>query len=526
MKFILTKGTVMKANHSTRKAIVIGAGPGGLAAGMLLASQGYEVNMYEKQSVVGGRSSQLKLGEYRFDRGATFLMMPHLIEELFRVSKRSLYDYVDMQELTPMYSLHFGDKVFQPSRDREDTAAQIATLFPGDEAGYYRYLEEEDVKLEKVMPLLRRPFSNLTDYMRSDVFRALPKLHLNDTVYGRLSKYFKDERLKMSFAFQAKYLGMSAWDCPGTFTILSYLEHRYGLFHPKGGINAIFESMAKVISEHGGHVHTGVGVKQVITEGRTAKGVVLDNGETVYADHIVINADFSTAMNQLFAPGVLRKYSPDKLAAKKYSCSAAMLYLGVDGAIDLPHHSVHFSEDYHRNVDEIMKKKTLSEDPSIYVHNPSVLDPTLAPAGKTALYILMPTPNLTGETDWEAKREQVKEQMLSRAEMIPQLADLRERIEEMSFFTPLDWEQQLDVYQGATFNLTHHLDQMMTFRPHNRFEELDGVWLVGGGTHPGSGLPTIFESARISTSMIFKQDGIVITDEIHADQVMTEVTHS
>ncbi|WP_322906453.1 phytoene desaturase family protein [Paenibacillus campi] len=513
----------MKATQSARKAVIVGAGPGGLAAAMLLASHGYEVDVFEKQPVVGGRSGRLEVGEYRFDRGATFLMMPHLIEELFALSGRSLHNYVEMQELTPLYSLHFGDTVFKPSRNREHTAEQIARLFPGNEAGYYRYLEEEDVKLDKVMPLLRRPFSSLLDYMRSDVIRALPKLHLNDTVYGRLSKYFDDERLKQAFTFQSKYLGMSAWECPGTFTILSYLEHRYGLFHPTGGIHAVFEAMAKVISEHGGRVHTSRGVQQVLTESGKATGVLLEDGEQLLADRVVINADFATAMNRLFAPGVLRKYAPERLAAKTYSCSAAMLYLGVDGEIDLDHHSVHFSDDYHRYVDEVTRFKTLSDDPSLYVHNPSKLDKTLAPAGKSALYLLMPTPNLSGATDWEAKREAVKQQMLNRAEQIPQLRRLRTRIEAMEFFTPLDWERKLDVYQGAVFNLTHNLGQMMAFRPHNQFEEVDNVWLVGGGTHPGSGLPTIFESARISTAMIFKQDGVSHTDAQAADTVLAGV---
>lgn len=516
----------MKATQSTRKAVIVGAGPGGLAAAMLLASNGYKVDVYEKQPVVGGRSGLLELGEYRFDRGATFLMMPHLIEELFTLSGRSLHDYVDMQELTPLYSLHFGDTVFKPSRNREDTAAQIARLFPGDEDGYYRYLEEEEVKLDKVMPLLRRPFSGVMDYLRTDVIRALPKLHLNDTVYGRLSKYFKDERLKQAFTFQSKYLGMSAWDCPGTFTILSFLEHRYGLFYPRGGVNAVFEAMAKVITEHGGSVHTSTAVERVLTRNGQATGVLLENGEQVEADHVVINADFATAMNRLFEPGVLRKYSPEKLEQKTYSCSAAMLYLGVDGSVDLAHHSVHFSEDYHRYVDEVTRFKTLSEDPSLYVCNPSVIDPTLAPAGKSALYLLMPTPNLTGETDWEAKREAVQEQMLDRAEQIPELHNLRSRIEQATLFTPLDWEQQLDVYQGAVFNLTHNLGQMMAFRPHNQFEEVDGVWLVGGGTHPGSGLPTIFESARISAALIFKQDGKTMSHASDAKTVLAGASHS
>lgn len=174
--------------------------------------------------------------------------------------------------------------------------------------------------------------------------------------------------------------------------------------------------------------------------------------------------------------------------------------------MDLPHHSIYFPEDYRLNVDEITKHKMLSADPSLYIHNPSRLDSTLAPEGKSALYVLMPTPNLTADIDWEAERENVQEAMMKRMEGIPELADIRSRIEECMLFTPLDWENELDVYRGATFNMAHNLGQMMYLRPHNQFEELKSVWLVGGGTHPGSGLPTIFESARISVRLIQEED--------------------
>ncbi|WP_379130341.1 phytoene desaturase family protein [Paenibacillus sp. sgz500958] len=488
------------------KVAVVGAGPGGLAAAMLLAADGYNVEIYEKQEVVGGRSGQLKLGDYRFDRGATFLMMPHLLEELFASAGRSLKDYVTLHALDPLYSLHFGDTVFTPSTNQERTAAHIETLFPGNGSGYRRFMSDESDKFDRVMPLLQRPFQSLGDYAKKDVLRALPKLHATDTVYNRLSTYFDDERLRNAFTFQAKYLGMSPWECPGTFTILSYLEHKYGLYHPIGGINKVLQAMADVILELGGRVHTSCGVKRVLVRNGQAAGLLLENGEKVEADYVVLGADFGSAMTQLFEPGVLKRYTPQKLERKRYSCSTAMLYLGVNAKFDLAHHSVHFAEDYRRNVDEITRLGTLSADPSIYVHNPSALDPTLAPAGKSSLYVLMPVPNLKAGIDWEHEGLKVEAEMLEKLQRIPGLAGISQHIEESLFFSPLDWRNKLDVYNGATFNLAHNLGQMMYMRPHNTFQEVKGIWLVGGGTHPGSGLPTIFESAKISARLIREHD--------------------
>ncbi|MEK3838760.1 phytoene desaturase family protein [Paenibacillus sp. FSL R7-0128] len=494
---------------ATAKVAVIGAGPGGLAAAMLLAAEGYEVDLYEQQAEVGGRSGELKLGDYRFDRGATFLMMPHLLEELFTLAGRSVHDYVSLTPLDPLYSLHFGDTVFTPSTNQDQTAEEIERLFPGNGNGYRRFMAEEADKLERVIPLLQRPFQSLGDYVKRDVFHALPKLNATDTVYNRLSRYFDDERLRFSFTFQAKYLGMSPWECPGTFTILSYMEHRYGLYHPTGGINRVLQAMAEVIQEHGGRVHTESGVKRIIVKEGQAAGLLLVNGEKVDADYIVIGADFGSAMTQLFEPGLLKKYTPAKIARKRYSCSTAMLYLGVDGEVDLSHHSVHFADDYRRNVKEITELGVLSEDASIYIHNPSVIDKTLAPPGKSSLYVLMPVPNLSADINWEQERAEVEDWMMERLQQIPQLAGIAGRVEESLFFSPLDWQNQQNVYNGATFNLAHNLGQMMHLRPHNTFEEVRGIWLVGGGTHPGSGLPTIFESAKISARLLREHDQAV-----------------
>lgn len=490
-----------------KRMIVIGAGPGGLAAAMLLASQGYEVDVYEKQDRVGGRNAELRLGEFVFDTGPTFLSMIHLVEELFEIAGRNLNDYMDAVKLDPMYELIFEDQNLVMTHNYDEMKKQIDENFEGSGDGYVRFMKETGKKLEALTPLLQSRMDRLIHMMQPKVIKALPELEVNKTLYEVLSRYFKDERLKMAFAFQSKYLGMSPWECPGAFTILSYMEHAYGIYHPIGGVNQLSQAMAKVVKELGGRIHTGNGVKKLVIENRAVKGVELENGETELADEVIINGDFAHVMTHLVEPGILKKYTPEKLEKKKYSCSTFMMYLGLDKKYDLSHHTIVFSKDYKKNVEEITNSRILSADPSIYIQNASVTDPTLAPEGKSALYVLAPVPNNFSEVGWAQEQEAFRELVLDIIEEKTEFKGLRDHIVEEKLLTPFGWEQDYSVYKGATFNLGHQLSQMMIFRPHNKFEELDNCWLVGGGTHPGSGLPTILESARITANGIFEQHG-------------------
>ncbi|RNF39582.1 phytoene desaturase family protein [Planococcus salinus] len=488
------------------RVIIIGAGPGGLAAGMLLSSKGYQVDIYEKQDRVGGRNAALTLGDFTFDTGPTFLSMMHLVEELFEAVGRNVHDYMEAVELDPMYELRFEDQNLVMTRDAPAMAKQIDENFKGDGDGYRRFMKETGKKLEALSPLLQTKMDRMTDLLQPKVIKALPELEAGRTLYDVLSRYFKDERLKMAFAFQSKYLGMSPWECPGAFSILSYMEHAYGIYHPIGGVNQLSASMAKVVEELGGRIHTGCGVKKLWVEKRDVKGVELLDGSREAADEVIINGDFAHVMTHLVEPGILKKYTPEKLDKKKYSCSTFMLYLGLDKKYDLSHHTIVFSKDYKKNVEEMTKSRILSADPSIYIQNASVTDPTLAPVGKSALYILAPVPNNFSDIGWENEQEAFRELVLDTVEQKTAFKDLREHIEVEKMLTPFGWQEQYSVYRGATFNLGHQLSQMMVFRPHNRFEELNNCWLVGGGTHPGSGLPTILESARITANGILKQD--------------------
>ncbi|MER2190144.1 MAG: phytoene desaturase family protein [Solibacillus sp.] len=488
-----------------KKIAVLGAGPGGLAVAMLLAHKGYEVDVYEKQPHVGGRTSQIQLGDYKFDMGPTFLNMLYIAEEIFELTGRKLQDYVELYDLNPMYQLIFHDKKLNVTRDADEMIRQIDELFPGNTGGYERYMRDTKKKLEVLAPVLQSPMNRFTDMLKPHVVKAVGELEIGKSLVDTLSKFYKDEELQLSFTFQSKYLGMSPWDSPGAFSILSYIEHAYGVYHVKGGLNRLTKAMAAVVEELGGRIHVNNGVKQVIVEQKTVKGFELENGTHIFADEVVINGDFGHVMSHLVPPGILKKYTPEKLEKKPLSCSTFMLYLGVNKRFDLPHHTIWFAKDYKKNVEEITNAKLLSDDPSLYIQNAVVTDETVAPAGKSTLYILVPVPNNTSGIDWEETEVPFRELILNMVSEKLGVADIRDYIEEERIISPKQWERDMNVYKGAIFNLGHQLTQMLAFRPRNKFEELEHCWLVGGGTHPGSGLPIIIESARITANSILAE---------------------
>jgi len=490
-----------------KKIAIIGAGPGGLTAGMLLANKGYQVEIFEKDSRVGGRNQAIKLGDYTFDTGPTFLMLLEVLEETFRDAGRDMNQLLDLKRLEPMYRLRFhqsGD--FFPVTDEQKMLSEVERVFPGDGKNYLKFRKKEGQKFDLVYPCLKVPYDSLFSYLTPRFIKAIPKLDPLASVYDRLASYFTHDDLRIAMTFQAKYLGMSPWQCPATFTILSVIEHKYGIYHPIGGLNKISEAMARCLTEDGGKIHLATPVKQVIIENRTAKGLLLENGEKVEADVVIINPDFAWAMSHIVKPEDRRKYTDAKLRKMEYSCSTFMLYLGVNKKYDIPHHNIIFAKSYRDNVEAIVKTKSLYNDPSVYIQNASITDPTLAPAGKSALYILVPIANQTSGIDWAKEKKPFRDLVIGTIMEKTELKDLEQHIEVEKVITPADWEHDYNIYHGATFNLSHKISQMLSFRPHNRFEEFRNCYIVGGGTHPGSGLPTIYQSGRIAAAMIMGKE--------------------
>jgi phytoene desaturase len=483
----------------------VGSGPGGLATALLLAKSGAEVTVLEKQSRVGGRTSSIESDGYKFDLGPTFFLYPQILQEIFQSVGRDLFKEVPMTRLDPQYRLIFGaGGELNATSDIERMVSEIAKISPADAPQFRRFMAESRVKMEKFGPCLQRPYLGWSSLMSLQLLSVLPFLKPWKSLHAELASYFTDPRLQLAFTFQSKYLGMSPFQCPSLFSILSFLEYEHGVWHPTGGCNSITKNMARVAEELGVKIQLDTAVEEILLTGRRATGVRTAKGE-MRADAVVVNADFANAMSKLVPNAKRRRWSDAKLAKKDYSCSTFMLYLGVEGKFDnLAHHNIYVAKDYRRNLDEIERQHVLSEEPSFYVENPSRTDDTMAPPGHSALYVLLPVTHQHPNVDWNKERARYRDLAIKQLSKIGLPADFEKRIRFERVITPADWESKVDVYRGATFNLAHNFSQMLHLRPRNRFEEFDGMYLVGGGTHPGSGLPVIFESARISSKLVLE----------------------
>lgn len=491
----------------SKHVVIIGAGPGGLASSILLASAGVKVTIIERLPIIGGRTSSIEASGYKFDLGPTFFLYPRVLDEIFKAAGTSLHDEVDMIRLDPQYRIQFGSGGhIDATPDIARMEEQISKFAPADAPGFRRFLAENRVKLDRMQPCLENPFLNWQDLVNTRLLKMLPLIRPLQSVDNYLKRFFKDDRVRLAFCFQSKYLGMSPFRCPSLFSILSFLEYEYGVWHPVGGCAAVTQAMARVARQLGVEIRTSEPVEEILFRGKTAVGVRTPNG-TFHADSIVVNADFARAMTRLVPNHLRRRWTDQKIARKKFSCSTFMMYLGVEGQFDQPHHLIHISKDYVKNLDEIENRHVLSSDPSFYVQNASVTDPTLAPKGHSTIYVLSPVTHKTDNVDWNRETARFRK-LLFKQMADAGYGDVESRVRYEKIVTPADWDQRYEIHQGATFNLAHSLDQMLNLRPHNRFEDVDGVYLVGGGTHPGSGLPVIFESARISSRLLLDDLGV------------------
>ena len=497
------------------EVIIVGAGPGGLASAILLGSAGFSVRVLERHGRVGGRTSSIVSDGFRFDVGPTFFLYPRILQEIYRAAGRDLMSEVPMTRLDPQYKLIFGSGGELEATPRIDAMEEaIAKLCPGDKHRFRAFLEDNREKLERFRPCLESSFDSWKDVLSPSMMRLLPLLKPWKSLDQELASYFCDPRLRLAFSFQSKYLGMSPFRCPSLFSILSFLEYESGVWHPEGGCSAVTANMAKVAEDVGVRIHLNEPVREILFEGKRAVGARTDRG-SYRCDAMMINADFAQAMTKLVPDRLRTRWTDRNIGKKKFSCSTYMMYLGLQGRYDnVAHHTIYISKDYQRNLEEIETKHVLSDDPSFYVQNASVTDNTLAPPGMSTLYVLIPVTHKHPNVDWNRESARYRAVAIEQLKKLG-IEDIERRIRFERIVTPDEWESQFDIYRGATFNLAHTLTQMLHLRPHNRFEDLEGVYLTGGGTHPGSGLPVIFESARISSRLLIQDFGGELPAGLH-----------
>jgi phytoene desaturase len=480
-----------------RHAVVIGAGFGGLAAAIRLGARGYEVTVLEKLDGPGGRAFVFRQDGFTFDAGPTILTAPFLLEELWRLCGREMADDVILKPVSPFYRILFDDGTsFACSGDPEAMRAEVARLCPGDLAGYERFMRLSETTCRIGFEQLGdAPFGSWKDMAR--VVPDLVRLGGYRSVYGLVSRYIKDERLRVVFSFHPLLIGGNPFTASAIYTLIPYLERRWGVHFAMGGTGRIISGLTDLVLGQGGTIRYNAEVGEITVAQGRASGVRLGSGEEISADIVVSNADSAWTYRKLLPAGTRRRWTDRKLDKSRYSMSLFLWYFGTDRHYDdVDHHTILLGPRYKGLLDDIFRRKILSEDFSLYLHRPTATDPSLAPQGCDAFYVLSPVPNLEGATDWLTAAEPYR-QSIERHLAATVLPDLGRHVVTSRVMTPLDFRDRLGAFRGAAFGLEPVLLQSAWFRPHNESEDVAGLYLVGAGTHPGAGVPGVLSSAKV-----------------------------
>ena len=485
--------------------IIVGAGPGGLASAMRLAAAGYRVTMYEAAGRVGGSMAGFEQDGYAFDSGPTILQVPHVYEQLFAECGLHLHNYVQLLGLEPNARLKFWDGSILDLTSNLDAFRQQLAGFHGDAAASFDHWYIEHISKNKVgyEPYLGTPVRPVLGYLKAREIAAALPFRPWESLYDHFRRFFKDERLAYGLGYQAKYLGMHPTQCSSLFSLVTWLEFAYGIWHPQGGFRALSQGLARAAQDLGADIQLNRPVRQVLVEQGCARGVVLEDGEHVMADAVLINADFGHAVHTLLPDAARGGYSDKKLARMRFSCSTFMLYLGLNRRWEhVPHHQLYLSDNIRRTERAFLNDSVLDEsDPPFYVCNPSIIDPGNAPAGHSTLFVLVPIPNTSHGVHWEAKQRSYRDLIIKRMPILG-YDNVEQHIQTEVCYTADTWRDEYRVHLGAVFNLVHSWRQLGPLRPHIRSKAASGLYFVGGAVHPGSGLITIMEAARSAAHFI------------------------
>lgn len=489
-------------------ALVIGAGIGGIATAARLAQNGFQVTVIEKTGAPGGRCSQLVHDGHRFDTGPTLFLMPEVFAETYAALSESMEDHLDLQGIDPTYRVYFEDGLqLTLTSNLNKMQAQLEAIEPGSFGGFLRYMAEGHqhyrISLER---FVGRNFDSLLDYFSPRNLPLLFELKALKKHYSNVGSYFQDPHLKAAFTFQNMYLGLSPYDAPATYSLLQYTELADGVWFPMGGLYRFTESLVTIAEQRGAQLLYNAPVCQIEVNGKRATGVVLEDGRHLTADVIVANADLPYVYRHLLPD----KDAADRLERKKFTCSAIMFYWGADKIYpQLGHHNVFLAGDYRASFDRIFQDHTLPDEPSFYIHAPARTDPDAAPAGEDTLMVLVPVGHINEpqEQDWNALRERARATVLRRLAGELDIDDLDAHLKFEISYTPRDWLTMYNLAKGSAFGLSHNFMQVGYLRPQNRHRHYRNLYFVGASTHPGTGLPIVLLSARLTTERLLADMG-------------------
>ena len=483
-------------------AVVIGSGFGGLAAAVRLGARGYRVTVLERLQAPGGRASVFRQDGFTFDAGPTIVTAPFLLEELWALCGRRLADDVDLRPISPFYRIQFADgSSFDYTGDPAAMRAEVARFSPGDVAGYERFMAASEaiyrVGFERLGAV---PFSHWTSMAR--VVPDLLRLGSLRSVHGLVAKHVRDERLRTVLSFHPLLVGGNPFSASSIYALIAFLERTAGVHFAMGGTGRLVQGLVGLIRGAGNQVRCDAEVAEILVERGAATGVRLASGERIAADVVVSNGDAAWTYRNLVAPEHRRRWTDRRIERQHYSMSLFVWYFGTRRRYeDVAHHTILLGPRYRELLRDIFQRHHLADDFSLYLHRPTATDRSLAPAGCDAFYVLSPVPHLASGTDWAAAAEPYR-QAISKVLGDTLLPGLQREVVTSRVMTPQDFQDRLLSFRGAAFGMEPLLTQSAWFRPHNRSEDVERLYLVGAGTHPGAGLPGVLCSAKILDTVV------------------------
>ena len=489
-----------------KKVAVIGSGFGGLSLAIRLQAQGYEVKIFEKRDMPGGRAYVYRDKGFTFDAGPTVITAPECIEELFNLTGKKMKDYIEMIPVSPFYRLFWDDGYqFDYSNNVDDLYEQIGKKSPGDIKGYQKFLAySKEVFHQGYTKLAAAPFLNIWSMVK--VSPQLIRLGAHRSVYATVCKFIKDKHLRQAFSFHSLLVGGNPFNTSSIYTLIHYLERNWGVFFPRGGTGALVKALVKYFEELGGQIVCNSEIEQIQTNDQNSVyGVKLKNGTTWACDAVVSNGDIVHTYKDLLKGVTVAEKEAARLEKNDFSMSLFLIYFGTNKKFPkLSHHNVLFGPRYKELLEDIFTNGILPKDFSLYLHAPSMTDPQLAPAGCESFYVLAPVAHLGKlPIDWKIEGRKYADSIYKYMEE-KYMPGLRESLVVERIFTPEDFKTELNSHVGAAFSLEPKLTQSAYFRVHNRDDKMQGLYFVGAGTHPGAGLPGVINSAKATAGLVIE----------------------
>ncbi len=494
--------TVSDPRAAEKRALVLGAGFGGIASALRLRAKGYKVTLIDRCSELGGRAQVYERNGYRHDAGPTVITAPFLFEELFTLFGERFSDHVKLVPMTPWYRFRFHDgTTFDYGGTLEETLREIGRIEPADREGYLGLLAHSkriyDVGFGELSAV---PFHRLTTMLRQ--VPKLLRLRNHETVWQMVCRHLSSPKLRQAFSIQPLLVGGNPFETTSIYSLIHYLERAHGVHFAMGGTGAITRALGNLMERHGVTLRLQTTVERILVEKGEAQGVVLEGGETLTADLIVSNADPTHLYGKMIKPSARQLSARVKLAGAQYSMGLFVLYFGTTRSYpDVAHHTIWLGPRYEELLNDIFHRKILTEDFSLYLHRPTATDPSFAPPGCDSFYVLCPVPNLQAGIDWQKEGPRLRDRIVKALEetILPGLSSV---ITADFFKTPEDFKNDYLSNHGAGFSIAPIFRQSAWFRFHNKAEGVRNLYLTGAGTHPGAGLPGVLCTAKVVDSMI------------------------